>query len=64
MQCRDDSLSIRHEPSPLGPLPDRCQLPPVDPAPMVEKVPTQPNAHGLPREAYSIELILSALEYA
>jgi hypothetical protein len=48
---RDDSLSIRHEPSPLGPLPDRCQPPPVTSMAAVEEAAAQPDAHGLPREA-------------
>jgi hypothetical protein len=45
------SLSIRHEPSPLGPLPDRCQLPPVTSMAAVEEAAAQLDAHGLPPEA-------------
>jgi len=50
MQPRGESLSIRHEPSPLGPLPDRCQLPHVTSMATVERT-SQSDPHGLPREA-------------
>src|SRR5215467_12673723 len=50
MQPRGASLSIRHEHSPLGPLPDRCQLPHVTSMATVERT-SQSDPHGLPREA-------------